>query len=77
LQFSKKWFSEKIESYFGIKNLLDFTPKEDIIMRPFDPFDKNVDDPINNPNNFTFDPSYNYAPMQFRTFYLGVRFHFH
>ena len=77
IQFSKKWLSEKMETYIGIKNLFDFTPKEDLIMRPFDPFDKNVNDPVNNPNNYSFDPSYNYAPLQFRTFYVGLRFHFH
>ena len=30
-------------------------------MRPFDPFDKYVDDPINNPNHYTFDTAYGYA----------------
>ncbi len=43
-------------------------------MRPFDPFDKKVDDKINNPNGYTFDPSYAYASMQGRRYYIGLRF---
>lgn len=57
--------------YIGVKNLFDFYPKEDIIMRPFDPFDKNI--AVNNPNGYTFDPTYNYAPMQRRRFLVGLR----
>ena len=53
-------------------NLLNFIPK-DLILRPQDPFDKNVNDPISNPNGYTFDPSYNYAPVQGIKGFLGVR----
>ena len=60
-----------VEIYFGIKNIFNFYPKEDIIMRAFDPFDKQIQ--VNNPNNYTFDPSYNYAPVQKRRVFLGVR----
>lgn len=68
-----KIFDSGFEIYAGIKNLLNFTPK-DPLMRPFDPFDKNVDDPINNPNNYTFDTTYGYAPMQGIRGFLGVKY---
>lgn len=58
--------------YGGIKNLLDFVPA-DPILRPFDPFDRTADDPFANPNGYTFDPSYNYAPLQGMRFFVGVR----
>lgn len=74
IQFTKK-FDYGLEFYGGMKNIFDFVPK-DPIMRPFDPFDKNVDDPVSNPNGYTFDPSYNYASMQGRRVYLGIRYNF-
>lgn len=58
------------EVYAGLKNILNFTPK-DPILRPFDPFDKHVT--VDNPNNYTFDPSYIYAPIQGLRGFLGVR----
>lgn len=59
---------KNIQIYAGAKNLLNVTGRNPL-MRPFDPFDKNANDPINNPNGYTFDTSYNYAPMQgFRVF---------
>jgi outer membrane receptor for ferrienterochelin and colicins len=70
LQLTKK-FRNGIEIYGGIKNIFDFTPK-DPILRPFDPFDKNIDE--NNPNGYTFDPTYNYAPMQGRRYFIGIRY---
>lgn len=72
LQISKK-FRNGVEVYGGAKNLLNFIPK-DPIMRPFDPFDKYADDPVSNPNGYTFDPSYNYASMQGIRGFLGVRY---
>ncbi|MFY1047096.1 TonB-dependent receptor plug domain-containing protein [Chryseobacterium sp. GP-SGM7] len=72
IQFSKS-FTSGFEVYCGIKNLFNFTPK-DPLMRPFDPFDKNVDDPINNPNHYTFDTTYGYAPMQRIRGFLGVKY---
>jgi outer membrane receptor for ferrienterochelin and colicins len=69
-QITKK-FKKGIEIYGGVKNIFDFTPS-DPILRPFDPFDKHIDE--NNPNGYTFDPSYNYAPMQGRRFFIGVRY---
>ena len=70
-----KLFVNKIEFYVGSKNMLNFLPKNPI-MRPFDPFDKKVDDKINNPNGYTFDPSYAYASMQGRRYYVGFRLNF-
>ncbi|MDH6252727.1 outer membrane receptor for ferrienterochelin and colicins [Chryseobacterium sp. H1D6B] len=72
IQVSKS-FKSGFEVYCGIKNLFNFTPK-DPLMRPFDPFDKNVDDPVNNPNHYTFDTTYGYAPMQRIRGFLGVRY---
>lgn len=72
LQLTKK-FNKGFEIYGGVKNLFNFVPA-DPIMRPFDPFDKKADDPVNNPYGYTFDPSYNYAPLQGIRGFLGVRF---
>lgn len=58
--------------YSGCKNLFNFLPDNPII-RPFDPFDKMVDDPVNNPEGYSFDPSYTFASMQGRRFHIGVR----
>lgn len=71
LQATKE-IKSKWQIYGGVKNILNFIPK-DPIMRPFDPFDKNVNDPINNPNGYTFDPGYNYAPIQKIRLFIGVR----
>lgn len=70
IQISKK-LKNGIEFYGGVKNVLNFTPS-DPILRPFDPFDKHITE--NNPNNYTFDPSYNYATMQGRRFFIGIRY---
>ncbi|WP_261513039.1 TonB-dependent receptor plug domain-containing protein [Chryseobacterium paludis] len=72
IQVSKS-FKSGFEVYCGIKNLLNFTPK-DPLMRPFDPFDQHVNDPINNPNNYKFDTAYGYAPMQGIRGFFGVRY---
>jgi outer membrane receptor for ferrienterochelin and colicins len=61
------------EVYGGVKNLLNFMP-EDPLLRPFDPFNKDVNDPVDNPNGYTFDTSYNYAPLQGIRGFLGVRY---
>jgi outer membrane receptor for ferrienterochelin and colicins len=63
------------EFYGGVKNLLNFLP-ENPVMRPFDPFDKNAGDTVSNPNGYTFDTSYNYAPMQGIRFFAGIRYAF-
>jgi outer membrane receptor for ferrienterochelin and colicins len=72
IQLTKK-FKKGLEIYGGVKNLLNFLP-EYPIMRPFDPFDKNV--LVNNPNNYTFDPSYNFASVQKIRGFLGLRWNF-
>jgi outer membrane receptor for ferrienterochelin and colicins len=71
-QLTKK-LSKGFEVYGGIKNILNFIP-DDPIMRPFDPFDKYANDPVSNPYNYTFDPNYNYAPMQGIKAFLGLRY---
>lgn len=68
----KKELGKGLEIYGGIKNVLNFLPKNPI-MRPFDPFDKQVNDG-SNPFNYTFDPSYNYAAMQGIRGFLGIRY---
>lgn len=70
MQITKKTGNE-IELIAGVQNLLNFLPRDPII-RPFDPFDKYVNDPNTNPNGYTFDPSYSYAPMIGRRFNLGI-----
>jgi len=72
IQFTKK-FDYGLEIYAGFKNIFDFVPKY-ALMRPFDPFNKNVNDPVNNPNGYTFDTSYNYASLQGRRVFLGMRY---
>nr|MCU0322542.1 TonB-dependent receptor [Chitinophagaceae bacterium] len=72
IQATKKW--PKWEIYSGVKNLLNFIPKEDPIMRPMDPFDKNISDNVSNPYGYTFDPGYNYAPIQRTRVYFGIRY---
>jgi len=58
------------EIYGGVKNLLNFIP-EDPLLRPFDPFDRFIDQ--DNPFGYTFDANYNYAPVQGIKGFLGVR----
>jgi outer membrane receptor for ferrienterochelin and colicins len=62
------------EIYGGVKNLFNFIPKHPL-MRPFDPFDKNTD--VDNPYGYTFDTTYNYAPIQGLKGFLGVRYTLH
>jgi len=69
-----KTFGNGLQVYGGIKNLLNFMPKGDVILRAFDPFDKTADDPISNPNGYTFDPTYIYASMQGIRAFVGVRY---
>lgn len=71
-QITRKWNSG-LEIYAGVKNVFNFFPKEDPIMRASDPFDKHADDPLENPFGYTFDPSYNYAPIQRARGFLGLR----
>lgn len=72
LQITRK-MKNGLELYAGIKNLFNFVPA-DPILRPFDPFDKYVNDAVNNPNGYTFDPSYNYASLQGIRGFAGIRY---
>lgn len=72
IQCTKK-INTQWELYSGIKNILNFVPK-DTYMRPFDPFDKQVNDAVNNPNGYTFDTEYNYAPLQGIRGFIGLRY---
>ncbi len=65
-----KRFKTGLEVYGGLKNLLNFIP-DDPLLRPFDPFDKNIN--TDNPNGYTFDPTYNFAPMQGIRGFVGFR----
>ncbi|WP_322969815.1 TonB-dependent receptor plug domain-containing protein [Faecalibacter sp. LW9] len=71
IQVTKSW--NQFEIYGGVKNLFNFVPK-DPLMRPFDPFDNNADDPVSNPNGYTFDTAYNYAPLQGIRGFIGLRY---
>ena len=70
IQASKK-FSNRFEVFGGVKNLLNFTPATNSILRSFDPFDENIDP--ENPN-LVFDPAYVYASNQGIRMFLGFRF---
>jgi outer membrane receptor for ferrienterochelin and colicins len=80
IQISKSWGNWEV--YGGIKNLLNFTPPDNSIARPFDPFDQDVDFDENgqviptesNPYALTFDPTYVFAPNQGIRGFAGVRF---
>jgi outer membrane receptor for ferrienterochelin and colicins len=68
-----KTFKKNWEIYGGVKNILNFTPPDNSILRANDPFDKNVNSP-DNPNGYTFDPSYVYATFQGVRGFFGVRY---
>jgi outer membrane receptor for ferrienterochelin and colicins len=70
IQFTQK-IQKGLELFAGVKNFLNFIPKNPIL-RPDDPFNKQVS--VDNPNNYTFDPSYNYAPIQGAKGYVGLRY---
>ncbi len=76
-----KSFGGSIEMYGGVKNILNFIPS-DPLLHPDDPFNKpggkyfdvtGAPRPETNPNGYSFDPSYNYAPVQGTRLFLGVR----
>jgi outer membrane receptor for ferrienterochelin and colicins len=66
-----KRFNNGFEFYVGAKNILNFIP-ENPLLRPFDPFDKNIT--VNNPQGYTFDTTYNYAPVQGIKGFAGIRY---
>ncbi len=71
IQLSKK-FTNTWEIYSGIKNLLNFTPKENSINNSANPFNIGIDT-AQNPE-LAFDPSYVYASNQGIRFFLGIRY---
>lgn len=80
IQLTKIW-NNSVESYGGIKNILNFTPPRNSIARSFDPFDRQVafDGSGNalptpdNPYALTFDPTYVYTSNQGIRFFFGLR----
>ena len=83
IQITKK-FQKEYELYFGVKNLLNWTPDRStpfLIARSQDPFDRGVDFDQNgnvlasptNPNALSFDAAYVYAPQQGIRGFLGFR----
>ncbi len=72
IQLTKK-FKKNWEIYGGVKNFLNFTPPKNSILRANDPFDKNVNSP-DNPNGYTFDPTYVYAANQGIRGFFGIRY---
>jgi outer membrane receptor for ferrienterochelin and colicins len=73
IQISKK-FKCGVDIYAGANNLLNFRP-QNVLLRPNDPFNKNVTDLDTNPHNYRFDTSYIYAPNQGIKAFLGIRWH--
>ena len=69
-----KTFKKGWEFYVGVKNLLNFTPPANSILRAHDPFDKLVNDPVDNPNGHAFDPAYVYAANQGIRGFFGLRY---
>ncbi|WP_281227286.1 TonB-dependent receptor [Flavobacterium aquiphilum] len=76
---------KNFELYAGIKNLLNFTPKQNnpfLISRTEDPFDKNVQYDANgkvlvtpdNPYGLTFDTTYVYGANQGIRGFFGLRY---
>ncbi|KAF2339215.1 TonB-dependent receptor [Flavobacterium tistrianum] len=86
IQFTySRW--KDFEVYGGIKNLLNFTPKQNnpfLISRTNDPFDKNVQYDSagkvlvtpDNPYGLTFDTTYVYGQNQTIRGFLGLRYTF-
>lgn len=68
-----KTFKKGWEIYGGVKNLLDFTPPPYSILRAHDPFDKQVDNPADNPGGWVFDPAYVYTSFQGIRGFFGIR----
>jgi outer membrane receptor for ferrienterochelin and colicins len=86
IQFTYSGWKD-FEVYAGIKNLLNFTPKQNnpfLISRTNDPFDKNVQYDSagkvlvtpNNPYGLTFDTTYVYGQNQTIRGFFGLRYTF-
>lgn len=81
LNFQATKTFNKLEVYAGVKNLLNFIPKNPLL-HPDDPFDRpggkyfdvnGAPRPDTNPNGYTFDTTYNYAQLQGAKMQVGVR----
>jgi len=79
-QVTKTW-QRGFELYGGVKNIFNFLP-ENPLLHPDDPFNRpggkyfdsnGTARPDTNPNGYTFDPSYNYAPVQGAKAFIGLR----
>lgn len=86
IQFTYSGWKD-FEVYGGVKNLLNFTPKQNnpfLISRTNDPFDKNVQYDANgkvlvtpdNPYGLTFDTTYVYGQNQTIRGFFGLRYTF-
>ena len=69
-----KEFLNGLEIFCGVKNLLNFTPSSNSILRAHDPFDKLVNNIQDNPNGYTFDPSYIYTSFQGINYFMGLKY---
>lgn len=78
---ASKVINKNLEVYGGVKNLLNFIPKNPLL-HPDDPFDRaggkyfdasGQPRPDTNPYGYTFDATYNYAPMQGARGVVGLR----
>ena len=69
-----KDFSKGFNAFIGVRNLLNFTPPDYSILRAHDPFDKLTGDLQDNPNNYSFDPTYIYTSFQGITFFAGIKY---
>jgi outer membrane receptor for ferrienterochelin and colicins len=76
-----KTFKQKFEIYAGVKNLLNFVPKN-AFLHADDPFNRaggkyfdnnGVARTDTNPYGYTFDPSYNFAAIQGAKGFIGCR----
>jgi outer membrane receptor for ferrienterochelin and colicins len=70
IQVTKK-FKNRIEIFGGVKNFLNFK-EQNPILRPFDPFNREVN--VNNPNGYRFDTTYGYAPLEGIKGFIGIRY---
>ena len=70
-------FSFKINTIWeiggGIRNVFDYVPPTPLT-RGHDPFDKQINDPTDNPMGLSFDAGYTWAPLMGMTPFLSVRF---
>jgi outer membrane receptor for ferrienterochelin and colicins len=74
LQLTKAFPALGLEVYGGVKNLLNFRPPANSILRAHDPFDRTTADPDTNPYGHTFDTAYVYASFQGIRGFVGARY---